>query len=126
MISNHILTEISQTCDRVLVLQNGKLAFSGTEEDLSSRMSAKAAAIKATVLGDAVKLHSALESATCVADYDVADSEGDVHTVIATLADASPEAFAAAMVGAELGLRSLTGQKSELESLFIELTGTED
>ena len=126
LVSSHILTEISQTCDRILVLQGGKLAFSGTEDDLSSRMSAKATAVKATVVGDEAKVQAALESASCVASHDVVSGDGDVHVVTATLTEATPEAFAAAVVGAELGLRSLTGQKSELESLFIELTGAED
>src|SRR5207344_3299795 len=35
LISSHILTEISQTCDRMLVLDKGKLVGSGTEAELS-------------------------------------------------------------------------------------------
>ena len=101
-------------------------AFSGTEDDLSSRMSAKATAVKATVVGDEAKIRATLGSASSVASHDVVSGDGDVHVVTATLTEATPEAFAAAVVGAELGLRSLTGQKSELESLFIELTGAED
>src|SRR5512140_2019942 len=37
LISSHILTEISQTCDRLLVLGLGRLIGSGTEQELSSR-----------------------------------------------------------------------------------------
>src|SRR5580658_5445809 len=35
LISSHILTEISQTCDRLLVLGKGKLLGSGSEGDLA-------------------------------------------------------------------------------------------
>src|SRR5689334_9137483 len=35
LISSHILTEISQTCDRLLVLGKGKVLGAGTEADLS-------------------------------------------------------------------------------------------
>lgn len=35
LISSHILTEISQTCDRLLVLGQGKLLGSGSENDLA-------------------------------------------------------------------------------------------
>ena len=35
LISSHILTEISQTCDRLLVLDKGKLVGSGSESELS-------------------------------------------------------------------------------------------
>jgi ABC-2 type transport system ATP-binding protein len=38
LISSHILTEISQTCDRLLVLGKGKIIASGTEEDLSANL----------------------------------------------------------------------------------------
>jgi ABC-2 type transport system ATP-binding protein len=35
LISSHILTEISQTCDRLLVLGKGKILGAGTEADLA-------------------------------------------------------------------------------------------
>src|SRR5262249_31483114 len=35
LISSHILTEISQTCDRMLVLDKGKVVGQGTEAELS-------------------------------------------------------------------------------------------
>mgnify|MGYP001551989324 CR=1 FL=1 len=37
LISSHILTEISQTCDRLLVLGKGKLLGSGSEAELSTK-----------------------------------------------------------------------------------------
>jgi ABC-2 type transport system ATP-binding protein len=38
LISSHILTEISQTCDQILVLNAGEIVASGTEADLSERV----------------------------------------------------------------------------------------
>lgn len=38
LISSHILPEIHQTCDRLLVLRDGNLVASGTEADLSTRL----------------------------------------------------------------------------------------
>src|SRR5205814_6310105 len=37
LISSHILTEISQTCDRLLVLGLGRLIGQGTEQELSQK-----------------------------------------------------------------------------------------
>jgi len=37
LISSHILTEISQTCDRLLVLGKGQMLAEGTEDELSGR-----------------------------------------------------------------------------------------
>jgi ABC-2 type transport system ATP-binding protein len=38
LLSSHILSEISETCDRILVIQDGQIAASGTEADLSRRL----------------------------------------------------------------------------------------
>jgi ABC-2 type transport system ATP-binding protein len=38
LISSHILTEISHTCDRILVLGKGEILASGTEQELTSGM----------------------------------------------------------------------------------------
>ena len=38
LLSSHILSEISETCDRILVIQDGRIAASGTEGELSKRL----------------------------------------------------------------------------------------
>ena len=40
LISSHILTEISETCDRLLVLGKGEIIATGSEESLSSKLAA--------------------------------------------------------------------------------------
>ena len=38
LLSSHILSEISQTCDRLLVIQRGEIVAQGSEEDLGARL----------------------------------------------------------------------------------------
>lgn len=38
VISSHILHEISETCDRILVIQEGAISWAGTESDLSTQL----------------------------------------------------------------------------------------
>src|SRR3954469_20622873 len=38
LLSSHILSEISQTCDRLLVIQRGEIVAQGSEQDLSKAM----------------------------------------------------------------------------------------
>ena len=38
VVSSHILHEISETCDRIFVIQNGEILWSGREADLSTQM----------------------------------------------------------------------------------------
>lgn len=126
LVSSHILTEISQTCDRVLVLQQGKLAFSGSEAELSSQMRSDGRELIVRLVGDeADRISKALDGMSFVSGYKHLDTDAGAHRVRVTLDDKPPEVFAAAVIEAGLGLRQLEPVKSELESLFIELTGTE-
>jgi ABC-2 type transport system ATP-binding protein len=45
LISSHILPEISQTCDRLLVLGNGEILTTGTEEELTTGLDVKAVVV---------------------------------------------------------------------------------
>jgi ABC-2 type transport system ATP-binding protein len=38
IVSSHILSEISETCDRLLVIRDGMIVASGTEEELSQQL----------------------------------------------------------------------------------------
>src|SRR3954465_14740519 len=43
LLSSHILSEISQTCDRLLIIQEGEIVDQGTEEDIARRIGGGAA-----------------------------------------------------------------------------------
>src|SRR4051812_12199700 len=43
LLSSHILSEISQTCDRLLIIQEGEIVDQGSEDDIARRMSGQAA-----------------------------------------------------------------------------------
>ena len=38
LLSSHILSEISQTCDRLLVIQRGEIVAQGTEQELATQL----------------------------------------------------------------------------------------
>ena len=38
LLSSHILSEISQTCDRLLVIQRGEIVAQGSEQDLADKL----------------------------------------------------------------------------------------
>jgi ABC-2 type transport system ATP-binding protein len=126
LVSSHILTEISQTCDRVLVLQGGRLAFKGTETELRARMKAEAREVRVTVIGPRAEVERLLSESSVVERHEVhADADGELRAEV-LLAEPAPEKLASLLVGAGFGLRRLEPGASELESLFIELTGAEN
>jgi len=55
IISSHILSEISETCDRILVIQDGQISASGSEAELTAKMN-PGLTITATLRGDAARV----------------------------------------------------------------------
>ena len=124
LLSSHNLPEISQTCDRLLVIHDGALIASGGEEDLRGRMGGQSR-IEATVAGDRAVIDSTIERVKTdglVDDVRVSD-HGDRVIIDAALARPAPDELARALVEAGLALHRLQPQESELESVFLQLTG---
>lgn len=126
LISSHILTEISQTCDRLLVLGKGELLGKGTETELAS-VKGEIRQITVTVRGgdrEAIaKVLSAVDGVTKVADpY---EAGGGQLFSLSTNKDCRAE-VSRAVVEAKMDLLKLDYSRSELENTFIRLVGGAD
>jgi ABC-2 type transport system ATP-binding protein len=125
LISSHILGEISQTCDRILVLKDGKMAAQGTEEELRGSMG-EGGQLELSIRGTQEAVVAALNAyphTSAVTRVRTEDIEGGtiVHCQVALAAD-EREGLIAALVGAGLGLRRMDEADSELEAIFVNLT----
>jgi len=120
LISSHILSEIEMTCDRVVILHEGRLLASGALEELMAKANAAVVAEVRASLTDAKKWAAklALGQAECAAQQD-----GYVRCQFADAksADAREKIFSSAN---ERGwpLRELSRQAPSLEDLFVSLT----
>jgi ABC-2 type transport system ATP-binding protein len=121
LVSSHILPEISQTCDRILVLAGGRLVAEGTEEELASHMT-RSNRVQVSVRGSADAVKAALGDLTWVTQVNVNAQHGDIVSFNATLDGDRREELAAALVKAGLGLRRLDAASGELEEIFLNLT----
>ena len=124
MVSSHILGEIHQVCDRILLLKNGRVAAEGAEDTLSGKLAATTT-VHVEVRGEAVKLNAALNRLSSVARHTVSREEGGITEAVVELKKDNREELAQALVQAGLGLRRLERVRLELESIFLELTGGE-
>ncbi len=118
LVSSHILPEISQTCDRLLIIHKGMLVAQGTEEELAAKMGGRGS-IELEVRGDKARAVEVLQGFGAV-EVDRA-SDG----VVALTVRASPEQrprVAQAVVGAGLELLRLDQGAGQLESIFLRLT----
>lgn len=121
ILSSHILGEISQTCDRILVVHEGSLVAQGTESELSTRAT-PAAKLDLTVRGDTDALKTFLEGHAAVTDTTIIDSRDGVVRANITLEDAQRESLLADLIGAGFGLRLVEAPQDELEEIFLSLT----
>jgi len=130
LISSHILTEISQTCDRLLVLGKGKILGVGSEQDLAaseSEIRQVSVTVRVPISDDPKgQIHAVLAAVDGVksvaAPY---EQGGGLLFALSTTKDCRAD-VSRAVVAAKLDLIKLDYSRSELESTFIRLVGGAD
>jgi ABC-2 type transport system ATP-binding protein len=140
LISSHILPEISQTCDRLLILNDGEIVASGTEAELgegllqSRRM---AVTVRLDGKGDggdpaagsqAGAVESVIRAVGGVTDVTLADRAGQVEDAEAATFQVEGQAdlrasVCRALVEAGHDVIALTRAERELERVFVGLVG---
>ena len=125
ILSSHILPEIEQTCERVVIINEGKVVAEDSVENLTKRLKGG----ERTVLlleGDQQKIQDAFSGVENVKNVEinkntdsdfrvVVESDGDVRKVLAKTA-----------IDKGLGLLELSTDKFTLEDIFLHLTTKEE
>jgi ABC-2 type transport system ATP-binding protein len=130
VVSSHILNEIHETCDRILVIRDGEIVASGSEAELSSKLlegmlldltlrapaGGEAAAASELIQGIAgvrdVEPRLASERGAGIATFRV-HASGDVR-----------DALCRKLIESGYGLLELTRAERELENVFLKLAET--
>lgn len=124
LISSHFLTEISQTCDRLLVIQAGELVGQGTEDELAKAMGQGSAAVEVEVRGQPAGVAERLAGIAGVSKVRIASSH-DSATTLEIIASRDVRAeVARLLVGEGCDLLRLEKNDRRLESIFMNLTQT--
>ena len=124
MLSTHILSEAQQVCDRVLIINKGKLVAEDTPANLSAQL-AGADRILVRSSAQAADLAALLKGIPGVESVEIARQEGTVEVTSAPGRDLRPT-LARRIVEADLDLLELTTAGISLESIFLQLTREED
>lgn len=122
LISSHILGEISETCDRFLVLAGGKIVAQGTEAELAVGAGAKGTRLTLTVRGEKERIEAALAKVLTLLRHDLREEAPGTWRVHVTLSTDDRESLVAAFVAGGVGLRRMVEEESELEHIFLGLT----
>jgi ABC-2 type transport system ATP-binding protein len=123
LLSTHILTEIEATCDRILVMHQGRVAAQGTEEELAARL-LKTRALEIEVRGTAELLTAALAPLPAVHKLQVTPHSDTIVRANIEVDDAAREQVSRAIFEAGLGLLSMHGQSTGLEAVFLQLSNS--
>ncbi|HEX3076239.1 MAG TPA: ABC transporter ATP-binding protein [Lachnospiraceae bacterium] len=124
ILSSHILSEVSAVCDKVMIINKGKLIVSDTPQNLSKHMEG-ADRLKLLVKGDRKQIKEALDQLEGVEhiDYKTANEEGLFEINIQTNEniDIREEVFYA-LSKADCPIYGMERKVLSLEDIFLELT----
>jgi len=123
LISTHLLHEAELTCNRMIILREGKILAQGTPDELQHTMS-KSAQVIAEIAAPMSELRRCWEETPEVALFDISAADGDYFRCALTPRDGQelrPLVFAFAK---ERGwkLRELTRRRHSLEDIYVRLT----
>jgi len=125
ILSSHILSEVNETCDEVMIISHGKMVERGTPAELEAKFST-GAKIKLSVLGTEGQVRGALSGIDNVKSITILDEKDSDGAVVAEV-DVSGDEDVRVMISkafANLGLPvlSMTKETKTLEDVFLEVT----
>ncbi|MDQ6893412.1 MAG: ABC transporter ATP-binding protein [Acidobacteriota bacterium] len=122
LLSTHILPEVDAVCDRVLIIDRGRIVAEGTPEELRRKL-AGTPTLRVAFRGDVPAAAAALEALPGVTSVEDARAEGETRLRVhcAVDADLAEDIFRLAV---ERGwvLRELSRETVSLEDVFVRLT----
>ena len=122
LLSSHILTEVSELCDEVLILSKGKLVARDTPEKLGELLGS-GNRLHLVVEGGEAEVRAVLESIEGLGTLRLnANGTGRV-TVEAEADEEAKERVFYAFAQAKMMIREMRSEKMTLEEIFLEYTG---
>jgi ABC-2 type transport system ATP-binding protein len=128
ILSTHILPEASLLCDRVIIINDGRLVTIDTPENLKNRLQ-KSMVVDLTVRGDLAAVRDTLEALPDVKSIAVLRmGGGDTHVIRIESNDARDirETLSRALVENGFGVVGLAAVDLSLEEIFVRLVTREE
>jgi ABC-2 type transport system ATP-binding protein len=128
IVSSHILSEISETCDRILVIKSGEIVASGTEAELSRNLEGMRLRVTLRVSGagkaageKAREFLAGLPGVGSVVAAPLSETGDDLAScLVDTTADVR-EALVQGAITNGWGVLEVSRHERELESVFLRL-----
>lgn len=127
VLSSQMLSEVGATCDRVMLINNGRLVADDAPSSLSRRVAEKGRRqVEAVVAGDLVAVDRQLRKLSGVSEITVtSDGEGENRLTVTGEGDDLHDTVARVIVGQGLSLRHLDSRSLAPEVTLPELAAQE-
>ncbi|MCL2189009.1 MAG: ABC transporter ATP-binding protein [Defluviitaleaceae bacterium] len=126
ILSSHIMQEVSAVCDRVMIINKGRIVAQGTPESLSHSLNKSAGKIQIRVKADATQVREALKEFTVIRHINVLESR-EAGTIDIELAGDEGvdirEPIFRCFAKNNLPLLLMKSMDLSLEEIFLTLTG---
>jgi ABC-2 type transport system ATP-binding protein len=127
ILSTHILSEVSMTCDRVAIINNGKVVATGTPDSLMGQKT-ESSIYNIKVGGNFLQVQDCLGNVPGVSQVQIRqlDRPDLLQVKIQSNVDRDiSRELSTALISQGLGLYELQRKQTNLEDAFLELTGKE-
>jgi ABC-2 type transport system ATP-binding protein len=118
VVSSHILSELGEFCNKLGIIERGKLLVFGTIDQLMRQAHARPA-IVVKVLAEQDRARAILQNDARVSDVETRD--GELHATLAAI-DVHHHFIIDLLVGGGIKLDSVTPHQIKLEDVFLRLT----
>jgi ABC-2 type transport system ATP-binding protein len=126
VLSSHILPEVSATCERVIIISQGRLVADDTPDNLGRRLSrGKGLEVELVLRAESAEADARLRTVKGVQRIEVRPLPGGECLAVVAADTDLREQLARAAVAAKFGLRELRSRTLSLEDIFLQLTTEE-
>jgi len=122
ILSSHILAEVEATCDRILIINKGKIVADGSTEELRKQAQGKELIKVAIEEGELNTIYEALKALPGVAMVDILNKEKQEFEVQGDPNKQLAKAVFKLCVKNKWIITQLTPVETKLEDIFMELT----
>ena len=127
ILSTHILPEVSMTCDRVVIINKGRIAAVDTPDNLTTQLKG-GERVHLEVRAEPESLHEALEQLEGVTQVEISAIEGSDHLSVVVESESGRDlrsTIASRVIGQGFDLYELRAVSLSLEDIFLQLTTEE-
>ena len=124
--SSHILPEVSATCSRILIINEGRLVANGTPEELAGRAKGQEV-VHISIRGPRVEIEAKMDELSFVSDYKCVKADDEIlgYRISSQQGNNAAEEIFQFVVDNHWSLTELRQETVSLEDVFLQLTGSE-